>query len=182
MNNELVTRHYKVGDEQIDNGDIQRIITPLWWSVSIYDGETEMYEALERFTEPQRYVWAIQWYCSEVENGGHDQFFCNSTGIVWQLALEGLREIGCQQFEEILHEAAQRLGGSPSFDREERWQEIQRHNAEFDDLDDEFYSSDSALERALSNYIQSNKEAFYFDGEIDIPEQYVDDADDEDEY
>ena len=30
MNNELVTRHYKVGDEQIDNGDIQSIVTPLW--------------------------------------------------------------------------------------------------------------------------------------------------------
>ena len=178
MNNEFVTRHYKIDDEQIDSGDIQKIITPLWWAVSIYDGETEMYEALERFTEPQRYVWAIQWYCSEVENGGHDQFFFNSTGIVWQLALEGLREINCPQFEEILTEAAHRLGGSPSFDREERIQEMQRHNAEFDDLDDEFYGSDYALEQALCSYIQENREAFYFDGDIELPEQFAPDEED----
>ncbi|MGN1338784.1 MAG: DUF4375 domain-containing protein [Oscillospiraceae bacterium] len=132
-----------------------------------------MYEALERFSEPQRYVWAIQWYYSEVENGGHDQFFFNSTGIVWQLALDGLREIGCLHIEEILTEATQRLGGSPSFDREERIREMERHNAEFDDLDDEFYGYDSSLERALCSYIQSNREAFYFDGEIEIPVQFA---------
>ena len=182
MNNEFVTRHYRVGDEQIDSGDIQAVITPLWWTVSIYDGETEMYDALERFTEPQKYVWAIQWYCSEVENGGHDQFFFNSTGIVWQLALEALQEIGCSVVEEILTEAAHRLGGTPSFDREERIQEMQRHNAEFDDLDEEFYSSGSSLEQALWDYIQENREAFYFDGEIEIPEQFAPDEDEEEEY
>lgn len=180
MNGDMVSRHYRVGDEQIDNGYIQEIITPLWWTVSIYDGETEMYDALERFTEPQRYVWAIQWYISGVENGGHDQFFFNSTGIVWQLALEGLREINCPQYEEILTEAVQRMGGSPSFDREERWQEAERHNAEFDDLDDQFYGSDSLLEKALCDYIQSNREAFYFDGYVDVPEQFA--PDDEDEF
>lgn len=88
MNFDLVPRRYRVTDEQIDDGDFQAIVTPLWWEVSIYDGETEMYDALDRFTDPQKYVWAIQWYYSEVENGGHDQFFYNDTGIVWELALE----------------------------------------------------------------------------------------------
>ena len=91
MNFDLVPRRYRVTDEQIDDGDFQAIVTPLWWEVSIYDGETEMYDSLDRFTDPQKYVWAIQWYYSEVENGGHDQFYYNDTGIVWELALEGLR-------------------------------------------------------------------------------------------
>ena len=82
MNFDLVPRRYRVTDEQIDDGDFQAIVTPLWWEVSIYDGETEMYDSLDRFTDQQKYVWAIQWYYSEVENGGHDQFFYNDTGIV----------------------------------------------------------------------------------------------------
>ena len=57
MNFDLVPRRYRVTDEQIDDGDFQAIVTPLWWEVSIYDGETEMYDSLDRFTDPQKYVW-----------------------------------------------------------------------------------------------------------------------------
>ena len=39
MNFDLVPRRYRVTDEQIDDGDFQAIVTPLWWEVSIYDGE-----------------------------------------------------------------------------------------------------------------------------------------------
>lgn len=53
MNFDLVPRRYRVTDEQIDDGDFQAIVTPLWWEVSIYDGETEMYDSLDRFTDPQ---------------------------------------------------------------------------------------------------------------------------------
>ena len=177
MNADMVYRHFVIDDELIDEGNVQAVIEPLWWSVSVYDGETEMYDGLERFTEPQSYVWAIQWYISEVENGGHDRFFRNFTGIVWQLALEGLNAIGCLHSAEILTEAIQRIGGSPSFDREQRLLEMKRHNAGFDDLDDAFYSGSSSLEHALCDYIQSNREDFYFDGEVEMPAQYAPDDD-----
>lgn len=182
MNTEMVPRHYKVSDEQIDDGDIQSVITPLWWAVSIYDGETEMYDALDNFTDPQKYVWAVQWYYAEVENGGHDQFFYNDTGIVWSLALEGLREMGCDTVAEILEQAAHRLGGTPSFDRATRWQEMERHNAEFDDLDQEFYECDSLLDKAIREYVRSNREDFYFDGTVYFPESMAPDEYGEEEY
>ena len=114
MNFDLVPRRYRVTDEQIDDGDFQAIVTPLWWEVSIYDGETEMYDSLDRFTDQQKYVWAIQWYYSEVENGGHDQFFYNDTGIVWELALEGLRVIGCSTFAAILEPAMTWTAATPA--------------------------------------------------------------------
>lgn len=181
MNTEMVTRHCIIGDEQINDGDLQAIITPLWWSVSIYDGETEMYDALEQFSEQQRYVWAIQWYYTEVENGGHEQFFCNYSGIVWELALEGLKAMKCTRFEEILSEAVVRIGGYPSADREQRWREMDRHNAEFDDLDRDFYNYDTALQEAMRDYVRANRAEFYFDGEVDVPADYVLDEDDTDE-
>ena len=59
MNFDLVPRRYRVTDEQIDDGDFQAIVTPLWWEVSIYDGETEMYDSLDRFTDPQKFSGII---------------------------------------------------------------------------------------------------------------------------
>jgi hypothetical protein len=64
-----------------------RVIDPLWWSVSIHDGPKKYEADLGHFSYPQRYIFAIQWYVAEVNNGGHNQFFFNSTGIVWKDAL-----------------------------------------------------------------------------------------------
>ncbi len=176
MNGEMVWRHFAIGDEIIDEGNIGAVIQPLWWSVSIYDGETEMLDGLERFSEPQQYVWAIQWYLSEAVNNGHEQFFSSPAGIVWRLAAEGLNAVGCAHAADILTEAAERIGGSPSFDRDQRRQQIMRHNADFDDLDDALCSSVSSVENALCNYVQSNRGAFYFDGEAEVPEAYFPDG------
>lgn len=182
MNNAMVSKHYVIGDDEIDSGEIQKLIQPMWWSVSIYDGETEMYDALEKFSEPQKYVWAIQWYISEVINGGHYQFYSNSSGIVWEIALEGLREIGCDVCADILQESANRLGGMPSLDRETRWEEMERHNAEFDDVDDEFYENDSILYKAVQDYIFRNRSDFYFDGIVEVPEFIADEACEDDDF
>lgn len=178
MNSELVQKHFVVDDEMIDSGYVQEVITPLWWGVSIYDGETEMYDALEHFTEPQKYVWAVQWYKSEVTNGGHAQFFMNSSGIVWEIALEALRVINCPGAADILEEAAERLGGCPSMDKDNRWLQMKRHNAQFDDLDRAAWDHDSMIDKALNNYVVANREAFYFDGDVMVPDYMAMDGDD----
>jgi len=49
-----------VDDEVIALNDDFRIIEPVWWSVSIYDGEEKYNEDLEQFTIPQRYVLWLQ--------------------------------------------------------------------------------------------------------------------------
>lgn len=56
MSVKMVKKHYKVTDEMIDSGRVQNVIEPLWWSVSIYDGESEMNSSLEPFSEQQKYV------------------------------------------------------------------------------------------------------------------------------
>ena len=71
---EMARQRVIVDDEVIESGEIQEMIQPLWWSVSIYDGEEQYRRDLEGFTAPQRYLFALQWYLAEVNNGGHDQF------------------------------------------------------------------------------------------------------------
>ena len=95
---EMAKQRVIVDDAVIESGEIQEIIDPLWWSVSIYDGEEQYQRDLEGFTAPQRYLFALQWYLAEVNNGGHDQFYSNSTGIVWEDAMNGAREMGMEPY------------------------------------------------------------------------------------
>jgi hypothetical protein len=53
-------------------------------------------------TTPQRYYHAIEDYRDEVNNGGHSQYFYNSSSDIYQTAIEGLRAIGATSKAAIL--------------------------------------------------------------------------------
>ena len=164
-----IKTHVHIGHEEIMNGDPQSIIDPLWWAVSIYDGEKKYNKGLSRFTLPQRYVFAIQWYVSEVNNGGHEQFYFNSTGLVYPDALQGFREIGHRQAYDILNESIARAGGKLPLDRSRRQKLLDKLELEFDDLDTAFYEI-SDLDGKLMEYIKARETDFYFDGTVRRPD------------
>lgn len=149
--------------------DIQKIIEPLWWSVSIYDGEEKYENALIPFSLPQRYVFAIQWYSAEVNNGGHCQFYDNATGIVWEDALKGFETIGAYQNADIIRESANRIGGKPSKDHEKRQKQMENCHSEFNDLDKAYYNTEANMIIMLSDYIKNNMKDFLYSGQIIIP-------------
>lgn len=165
-----MTKHYRVDAETVESKNIMDIIEPMWYGINIYGGLQAYKHDLSRFTELQKYLHAMIWYQSEVDNGGHDQFFFNSTGIVWKNALDGFRKIGFNATAEILQEAVTLLGGSPSFDRKERQEQLDSLSDEklelLGDLDDRFYSIDN-FDDVILRFITENKEEFYFDGDID---------------
>ena len=167
---------HMVIDEQLINAyvtqgviDIQKVIEPLWWSISIYDGEEKYENDLKPFTTPQRYVFAIQWYSAEVNNGGHCQFYDNSTGIVWEDALKGFEAIGAQQNINIIKASANRIGGKPSKDREKRQEQMESYNSEFDGLDKLYYEIEADMIKLLNAYIRKNAKDFIFSGEVTVP-------------
>jgi len=157
-----------VDADTITRGDPMEVIDPVWWAASIYDGEQEYERTLAPFTRPQRLVWAVLWYDAEVNNGGHSQFFSNSTGIVWRDALQGLQEIGADEAADILQEAANRLEGNPHMDREQRNIQMEQTAAAFDDLDDRYYSPTGGEKASslLMPYIEANAQQFYFNGQV----------------
>ena len=162
------TIHIVIDEKTINTNDPQGVVQPLW-GVSIYDGEEQYENDLKPFTLPQRYVFAIQWYDTEVCNGGHCQFYNNSTGIVWEDALKGFEEIGVIQNVEIIKESAARMGGSPSKTREERQSYLDNHDIDFDDLDDLYFESKNDMWTLLNSYITKNAKDFYFSGDVTIP-------------
>jgi len=166
------TVHMTVDEQLINAKDAQGVIEPLWWSVSIYDGEAQYQEDLKPFTKPQRYVFAIQWYVAEVNNGGHYQFFDNSTGIVWEDVMRGFEAIGAQKNADILKAYADRMGGNPSKDREKRQEQLENIDpslADSDDLDKMFYESEADMTELLHTYIRENANNFIFSGKVTVP-------------
>jgi len=165
------TGRIKLTREEIEANfdDPQSIIEPLWWEVSIYDGPEKYESDLSRFSLPQRYVLAIQWYVAEVNNGGHDQFFFNSTGIVWKDALQGLKEIGHTQAARVLQDAADQIGGNPLLDREARQDILDQYQADFTRQDDGFDDLED-LNGAIMRYIKAHIEEFVCEGEAPGPE------------
>jgi len=133
------TEQVKIDDDLIDKGDPYAIIDPVWWIVSIYDGEQRYNDDLKSFSQAQRYLFAVIWYMAEVNNGGHDQFYFNSTGIVWKDALAGFKVLGIYAAAEIVQESAVRMGGNPSLDRYTRQGQLDAYEPDFDDLDTRFY-------------------------------------------
>jgi hypothetical protein len=165
---QTVTEHVRIDDEVIDQGDPWVVIDPVSWIVNIYDGEAEYNNSLAPFSREQRYLLAILLYMGEVNNGGHDQFYFNSTGIVWKDALAGFRDMGLDQAAAILEESAKRMGGNPSLDRETRWEQMDAYGPTFDDLDDRFYDLQATgrLDVAMQEYIAQHREAFYYEGDV----------------
>lgn len=162
-----------VDGDTIARGDIMEIIEPVWWTASFYGDHASYNASLASFSEPQRLVWAMSWYQAEVMNGGHDQFFDNSTGMVWKDALTGFGKVA-PEIESILAEAARKLGGSPAFDHDRRAAQLAafyERGGTFDDLDARIFGLPKQfdLQAAVLSYIRANASAFHFNGVVKKP-------------
>ncbi len=164
--------HALVDRPFIEQNDARAIISPAWWSMNTGDGYRAYEESLQTYPRIQRVFAALRWYKSEVDNGGHDQLFWNSTGIVWSDALEALRLLGQSGFAAILEESIRRMGGEPPARQEDRQRILEELAPSFDDLDRQFYRLDKRvqLEDRMTAYMRRHAEAFLFDGLIERPE------------
>nr|WP_241635560.1 DMP19 family protein [Fusobacterium gastrosuis] len=164
----------KITVEDIKNLDVSwDIVDSMWNIINIYDGYEEYIKSAEVFTLEQRYLLAINWYFAEVNNGGHHQFFYNSTGIMWEDAINGFKLFGMNDYAENFQKVIDYCGGSISFDRNERYEMLQvleeKNEEEFFDLldkADDFVYDYKGDDNELT-YIKANPEKFVFDGEYE---------------
>lgn len=111
---------------------------------------------------------AVTWYLFEVDNGGHQQFYGNSTGLLWRDAIKGFYRFGLPELAQIVEESAMRIG-KPSLDREEREKQLARMKSDLSDLDDRLYVLEEKLNinEKLLEHIRSHPTQFYLDVMID---------------
>lgn len=164
-----MAKYLKIDDKIIDSKDPMAIIKPVWLSVDIYSSKEEYERGLESFSFHQRSIFAIMWFISEVFNGGFYQFYTNSTGIVWEDAMDGFELIGIPEAQKIIKESSERFNPQPSFDRIKREDYLVATDIEFEDLDNRIYSLDEQinLTEKIADYIYNDRMPFYFEGEVE---------------
>ena len=83
----------------------EKLITPLFDAVSIYDGPEVFLQQWQRAAPRARLLFAAHFCQSEVCNGGFFQFFDNSTGVLGPEAADGFAAIGQPGCAQVVREA-----------------------------------------------------------------------------
>lgn len=171
MGGNWINKHFDFDEKDISAGKINawELIQPLWYTVSIYDGFFKYNQDLKPFSDAQRKILALFWYDSEVCNGGHDQFFSNSTGIVWKDALECMWMIGADKYAENLQKAVDMFGGRVPFERDDRNAALEKlyENKDFDDFReiDKFYYGEEDINELMNEYVKQHAADFVVKGD-----------------
>jgi hypothetical protein len=106
-------------------------------------------------TVPQQYYHAVVDYAAEVNNGGHHQYFYNSTSDIYETAIEGLRTIGATSKVKILSDATRAFAPRrPAPGNAERRRQMELfggpQDAKFAAADKSFYGSEERPGERLS--------------------------------
>ena len=140
------------------------LIEPLWPDVNVVDELRHLSAA----TPGQQALYATTVFLREVDNGGLEQFFYNSSGLYTEAVRVGLRLLGAAQHLAAL-EAAIGLfpGAQVPVDGEERAKAIQgitreRGRRVFEEMDDQLFGEDR-LWPFFRRYVEKHPEEFFMD-------------------
>jgi len=95
-------------------------IKDVFENVSIYDGAERF---LQDFAKQPAWIgdlFAVNWFLSEMSNGGIMQFFDNDTGVLAPEAMMGFRHMNLPEHAALLDQAMKYLGDEYPRDREQR--------------------------------------------------------------
>lgn len=118
-------------------------------------------EKYEDLSEEQRAAHLVFWYESEVQNGGHMQYFENRKGRYLSETITALGIVRANCHEQLLREAADLF-----FSRERTpIQTTEEYSAaalegEFSQLDSRFHECSPSLVECLEGYLQHHQSSF----------------------
>ena len=125
-----------------------------FWSVSFW----ELSPAERVF----RAIWELE---GDVNNGGFDQYFFNSSGDTAFAVVDALETIGASKAAQIVR-AANRVfpNATPPEDRDERQAQLEAMSPEIGELlhklDQDFYACPDDLTKLLWAYVNRNRSSF----------------------
>ena len=96
------------------------LIDPVWELVSIYDGVAAFDREYSKLDHRQQVLLATHWAHAELQNGGFEQFFSNSTGLLAPQAEAGFRALGMPNTAAAIADAIALFGNRYPRDRNER--------------------------------------------------------------
>lgn len=86
------------------------LVEPYWEKVSIYEGPETFLAQYHSIPEVSQRLLAAHWAQSEIRNGGFDQFFSNSTGVLGPEAVAGFGALGMTETADLMARVMRCLG------------------------------------------------------------------------
>jgi hypothetical protein len=128
----------------------------------------ESAEGSDSFTKEEKLYVSVVVFDSEVNNGGVEQYFWNSSGGLYAEVTEGLKTLKAINSLSLLKQAAKILFGEaePPKDREQRWAAMKQYSEvdtvpepdwaiELNKIDNQYYEDPDNLSELLSNYAET---------------------------
>ena len=120
------------------------------------------FESLNKYEKTVLFIEMLE---GEVNNGGFDQYFFNSSGEYAHETLDALERIKATKTADILNEAIRSFPLLPvpkcTGTRRELLEDLPESvSGKWEDLDDEFYEHSESLEGLIIDYVKRNKENF----------------------
>jgi hypothetical protein len=117
----------------------------------------------DKLTTPEKVFVCVWGLDGEVNNGGFDQYYFNSSGDHALDAEESLTAIGAKQTAQLVEQANALFGASgPSPDRAARQLQLdalgEARTKKMNEIDEEFMKSKDNLEELLRAYVSRNAE------------------------
>ena len=127
--------------------------------------EQEKNGGWESLNEEQQMYIAVFWLDAEVNNGGHSQYFFNSAGGNWRLALDGLKAMQFKERVEIFEGVLSLFGNQKPFtDRVKRQDQLatvySNHEDAFDKFDSAYYKASENIEVLSTRFVIQNANMF----------------------
>jgi hypothetical protein len=119
-------------------------------------------ENIDNLTKPEKTFLYVEILEAEINNGGFDQFFYNSSGDYAYEALQSLNEVGAKKTANLISEAYKMFPKNPIPKQVESRQilleKVSKETSEkWNELEDMFYKQDENIQKLLLEYVRKNK-------------------------
>ena len=100
--------------------NFSQLLEEAYEKIEFHDGQRVFSATFQSVDKDAALLYAAKWCQYEVCNGGFNQFFANSTGILAPEAIQGLKLLGMPQTADLVHLARIQLPEPYPREREER--------------------------------------------------------------
>ena len=132
----------------------------------LWDEGDELTLHIERLSHASKVIYLAETCEGQINNGGFDQFFWNSSGDFTLETIKALEEIGATKSVQLFNKATSWFPNStPSADREARWKQLKvfekstAYEKLLDALDKEFYKYEDNIMALIDDYIKAHPDA-----------------------
>lgn len=157
-----VYKHLKKGElANISDDDLRTAVMSWMWGKF----DDNQYEVIESLPKPCRDVYASCTVDDEINNGGLNQLFFNSTKQFAKMAQEGFRDIGSEILSNIMETAIEIYAKNKELLEKyndgtlESFSESYNENL-FAELDNGFFEAEPKFDTYLQVYIRKNESVF----------------------